>query len=41
MLLPLAAVLGLVAGLLTGGRLSNLLARRLRLPLVAVVARGR
>jgi len=38
MLLPLAAVLGLVAGLLTGGRLSNLLARRLRLPLVAVVA---
>ncbi len=38
MLLPLAAVLGLVAGLLTGGRLSHLLARRLRLPLVAVVA---
>ncbi len=38
MLLALAAALGLIAGLLTGGRLDNLLARRLRWPLVVIAA---
>ncbi|HXM54587.1 MAG TPA: DUF5317 family protein [Candidatus Dormibacteraeota bacterium] len=38
MLLLVGAALGLVAGLLTGGSLQNLLARRLRWPLLVVAA---
>ncbi len=38
MLLAAAAALGLIAGLLTGGRLDNLLARRLRWPLIVIAA---
>ena len=38
MLLAVGAALGLVAGLLTGGRLDNLLARRLRWPLIVIAA---
>jgi hypothetical protein len=38
MLLPVAALAGLLAGLLSGGRVRHLLARRLRWPLVAVAA---
>jgi hypothetical protein len=37
-LLVAGAALGLVAGLFTGGRLDNLLARRLRWPLLVIVA---
>jgi hypothetical protein len=38
MLLIAGGALGLVAGLLTGGRMSNLLGRRLRWPLVVIAA---
>ncbi|HEX6675449.1 MAG TPA: DUF5317 family protein [Actinomycetes bacterium] len=38
MLLPVAALAGLLAGLLGGGRIQHLLGRRLRWPLLAVAA---
>ena len=38
MLLVAGAILGLVAGLLTGGSIQNVLSRRMRWPLVVIVA---